>query len=152
MNSKIFRIVSVVILIMCMVTIFLFSNENRDKSTSTSVNVTREIVGTVSSSSNANRIAFDYFNVIRKSAHFLEYFMLGILVINIISCYKVTNYKWIIASILLCMLYSVSDEVHQMYVPGRSCEVRDVIIDTIGSSTGIMFYYLISKKRRTKNI
>ena len=42
------------------------------------------------------------------------------------------------------MLYALSDEVHQIYVPGRSCELRDVFIDTSGSIIGIIIYSLIN--------
>ena len=36
----------------------------------------------------------------------------------------------IITSILIGALYAVSDEIHQLFIVGRSCEIRDVIIDT----------------------
>ena len=35
-------------------------------------------------------------------------------------------------------LYAVTDEVHQYFVPGRSCELRDVLVDTSGALTGIL--------------
>ena len=39
------------------------------------------------------------------------------------------------------MLYSISDEIHQIFVPGRSCELLDVFIDTCGSLIGIISCY-----------
>jgi VanZ family protein len=45
--------------------------------------------------------------------------------------------------LLICLLTAMSDEFHQLYVPGRSAEVRDVLIDLAGSAVGVMvvFYF-----------
>ncbi len=74
--------------------------------------------------------------IIRKSAHFFEYLILGILVYNLIKNYKINNH--LILSIIICFLYASSDEFHQLFVPGRSCQILDILIDTIGSFTGII--------------
>ena len=96
--------------------------------------------------SKVNNITHDYFNEVRKSAHFIEFFILGLLVINVVKDYYKINYKYLIICILFCLIYSISDEVHQIYVLGRSCRIKDVIIDTIGSSIGVIIYYLIYKR------
>ena len=80
--------------------------------------------------------------IIRKLAHFIEYFILGILVINFITRY----HKKIIIAILLCIIYATSDEIHQIFVPGRSCQIIDIMIDSLGSIMGIYLYKLITKK------
>ena len=82
---------------------------------------------------------------VRKSAHFFLYFVLGILIINLFKSFELFNYKTILLAILLCFLYACSDEIHQLFIKGRSCEVRDILIDTIGSLSGISVYYLFSK-------
>ena len=46
------------------------------------------------------------------------------------------------------MKFLISDEVHQIYVPGRSCELRDVFIDTSGGFFGSLVYKLIYDRRR----
>ena len=74
--------------------------------------------------------------IIRKLAHFIEYFILGILVINFITRYD----KKIIIAILLCIIYATSDEIHQIFVPGRSCQIIDIMIDSLGSIMGIYLY------------
>jgi VanZ family protein len=38
--------------------------------------------------------------------------------------------------LLICLLTSIFDEFHQLYVPGRSAEIRDVLIDLAGSAVG----------------
>jgi VanZ family protein len=39
-------------------------------------------------------------------------------------------------------LYAASDEFHQLFVPGRSGEVKDVLIDSAGAVTGALLFYL----------
>ena len=36
------------------------------------------------------------------------------------------------------ILYAISDEIHQYFVPGRSAEIRDVLIDVLGANIGIL--------------
>lgn len=48
-------------------------------------------------------------------------------------------------SILLSFLYACTDEIHQIFVPGRSAQFRDVLIDTLGASFGTLIAYLIVK-------
>ena len=75
---------------------------------------------------------------VRKAAHFTIYLILGILIMLLMSEYNISNKKQIFISILICFLYSVSDEVHQLFVFGRSGEIKDVFIDTTGSILGIL--------------
>ena len=84
---------------------------------------------------------------VRKSAHFLIYLFLEISILWYLSeFYTITIRGYIIAT-LLTFIYACSDEFHQLFVSGRSGEVLDVFIDTIGGSVGAFFYSL----RRIKN-
>ena len=145
------KIINTSLLLICMISIFLFSCQDRDSSTNTSVETTKVVVSTVSreniDSTKVNDISNNIFYIIRKSAHFIEFFILGLLVINVVKDYYKINYKYLIICVLFCLIYSISDEVHQIYVLGRSCQIKDVIIDTIGSGVGIMIYYLIGRKQ-----
>lgn len=50
---------------------------------------------------------------------------------------------------LVCVLYATSDEIHQLFVPGRSCQIGDIAIDAAGAAAGIvLILLLISVKRR----
>mgnify|MGYP001948405098 CR=1 FL=1 len=53
----------------------------------------------------------------------------------------------ILLSIFLAFLYACSDEVHQLFVAGRSGQVSDVLLDTIGASVGVGLYYLLFRKK-----
>ena len=143
--NKIIKIINIVLLLVCMIGIFLFSSEDRDTSTNTSIETTKKVVSVVSNDEDTStKIAKDYFNEVRKSAHLIEYFCLGILAINVLKDYHKINIWMILICIVFCMLYALSDEIHQIYVPGRSCELRDIFIDTSGSIIGIIIYSLIN--------
>jgi len=90
-----------------------------------------------------NSYAVDFF--FKKSAHFIEYGILSILI------YRAT--KNLKLSIILSILYAASDEFHQSFVPGREPRVRDVIIDAVGSVTGVLIWnklYLKTKLKQSK--
>jgi len=76
---------------------------------------------------------------VRKLAHFSVYAVLGIVIyLNLVQYAQMEKVR-IPYSILLLMFYAASDEVHQNFVPGRSMELRDVMIDTAGGMSGILF-------------
>lgn len=80
---------------------------------------------------------------IRKSAHFIAYFILGFLVIHSCRLFLHQPILAILTSFVVTVIYAISDEFHQRFIPGRSGEVRDVFIDSAGSFTGIFTYVLI---------
>ena len=87
---------------------------------------------------------------VRKCAHFLLYLFLDIWVLWFLSeFYKLTIKEYIIAT-LITFIYACSDEFHQLFVSGRSGEVLDVCIDTIGGCVGALFYYLRRRKYEQK--
>jgi VanZ family protein len=45
-------------------------------------------------------------------------------------------WKLVIFTVLFCLFYGLTDELHQLFVPGRSCSGFDIMIDTLGSSLG----------------
>lgn len=87
--------------------------------------------------------------VIRKCAHFLEYAILGILFYNVLKMYF-ENKKLMILCVLFCMFYAITDELHQLFVPGREGALRDVIIDTCGGSFGTIINNILYKETHHK--
>lgn len=83
---------------------------------------------------------------VRKGAHIGVYFVLGILICSFISEFMIVNYKTIILAIIITFLYACSDEVHQLMIAGRSGQISDVIIDTIGASVGVISFSFIVRK------
>lgn len=75
-------------------------------------------------------------------AHFLEYAILGLLLSAAFGIGK----KNILLVILAASLYGVSDELHQLFVPGRVASIYDVATDMVGSAVGS--FSALSLKRR----
>ncbi len=124
-----------------MLVIFLMSNEIAGTSSSRS----DEIVRTIQSlgvSVPSDLLTF----LVRKAAHISAYFVLGILLFNLLKEYGLVVKKVIFISIAIAMLYACTDELHQMFVPGRSGEVRDVLIDAAGAAVGVVVYAALSSR------
>lgn len=96
--------------------------------------------------------------VLRKIAHFSQFALLSFLCYN--AFYQTRKKKRLSAvlPVALSILYAVSDEIHQIFVPGRACELFDMGIDALGCLTGGLCFFLlvrillsIRKKRNTKS-
>ena len=81
--------------------------------------------------------------IIRKGAHLSIYTLVGILIMSFISTYKLhLKYKFSI-SILVGLIYAISDEIHQSFIPERTASPIDVGIDTFGVFLGIIIVLII---------
>src|SRR5699024_5961572 len=87
-------------------------------------------------------------HLFRKRAHFIAYLILGMLCFNALKNSYPHAVKSATLAFLICILYAISDESHQLFIPGRSGEVRDVFIDSLGSITGISIYYMIAQLKK----
>ena len=86
--------------------------------------------------------------LVRKTAHFTEYAILGSLFfLNLKSWQrpKSSTSMNILLSLIFSFLYACTDELHQIFVPGRSAQFRDILIDTLGASFGATITYLTIK-------
>ncbi len=74
-------------------------------------------------------------HVIRKTAHFVEYFIFSLLVLRAIRAGRQdTRLRWALAAIAIVAGYASLDEFHQSFVPGRTPAVSDVLLDTTGGT------------------
>lgn len=80
---------------------------------------------------------------VRKCAHFTAYGILGFLSWFALFDIK-TKLRYSIA-VGFSFLYACSDEIHQYFVPGRSNEIRDILIDTAGAMLGALIAFGITK-------
>lgn len=150
------KIISTILLIVWLVIIFLFSSDDAVKSTNKSDNVVKsaivlkdKITNTKTSKNKIKVLCKKYQKIVRKTAHFTEYLVLGILCIYCLSNY--THKRLIITSILFCILYAFSDEIHQMFISGRSGQIIDVLIDSSGAIIGIYLFSIIRNCRNKAN-
>lgn len=149
MSRKLIRIISWISVLLHLGLIFYFSSKPAVQSKELSGNVTEIVIQTVQRVA-PNKVAeLDVrilHHLIRKNAHFFSYLVLGILVLNALKRNGVYGFKGIMIAFLICVLYAISDEVHQTFISGRSGEVRDVIIDSAGAAVGILGYLGVSRK------
>lgn len=148
-------------LILLMGTIFAFSMQPGKKSTQTSEEVTGQIIKILPGGSNMeNELPEKIFKKInfyvRKSAHFVCYFLLGVFATLAMHYTKFPAWKKVLIALLICLLFAASDEFHQLFVPGRSGELRDVCLDFAGSAVGTAltcgFFYLSKKQKQKREI
>ena len=84
--------------------------------------------------------------IIRKNAHAFEYIILAMLICNAFFINKFKGRGAIVYVLFMCLLYAVTDEFHQLFVPGRTSLVSDVMIDFTGAIIGLgLFYFLYYK-------
>ncbi len=70
--------------------------------------------------------------------HFSVYFVLAILVWWVLGGFGLDGRpRWLMA-LALAVLYGVSDEWHQSFVPGRTPDVFDVLVDALGAACGLI--------------
>ncbi|MFH1888730.1 MAG: VanZ family protein [Candidatus Omnitrophota bacterium] len=86
--------------------------------------------------------------ILRKLAHISEYFVLVALLYRALkdTFSKLTPFYLFAISFTASFLYAVSDEIHQLYVFGRSCSSRDLAFDTLG----IIIFFITLKFRKAK--
>ena len=87
---------------------------------------------------------------VREIAHFAEYAILFILVFFAAGSFAGGYVKTSMISLFICFVYAISDELHQFFVQGRSCEVKDIIFDTVGALTAMLFIMVIKLKSAVK--
>ena len=78
--------------------------------------------------------------LVRKGAHIFAYFVLGILTFNALWRVDLSKLKFnypVGLSIIVCTLYAASDEFHQLFIIGRSGELRDIMIDSCAATIGV---------------
>lgn len=75
--------------------------------------------------------------LIRKSAHFSEYFILSVLLFRAFrgNLSRRWSLRWTILALIISALFAMLDEFHQSFIAYRTSSLFDVIIDILGSFT-----------------
>lgn len=160
--------------IIWMVVIFVFSNKDADASGKQSgfwgMALGRIVYSDFDEWPEEDRMAFaervDF--PIRKAAHATEYAVLGFLLAGAFGDSVERRWRrltagqveqkgatrpqmeWFIGVIVVwafASLYGVTDEIHQSFVPGRACQVRDMVIDSAGALIGVVIGKKLGNKR-----
>jgi VanZ family protein len=91
--------------------------------------------------------------LIRKLAHLSEYFIFGFLVSYVLQKRSaLMSVRQISLAIPLGIIYAISDELHQSFVPSRTASAMDVLLDTIGFICGSVCFYTSVLIRQAKTL
>lgn len=146
-QSNLKKIITFIFIIIWAIIVFYFSNQESTKSSKLSGGVTKVVIEVFKIPEKVTVKQQETMEtVIRKLAHFSIYTLGGILIISHINLYKITLKKKLIISLVIGICYAITDEMHQLFIVGRSGEIRDVIIDSIGVSCGITIGIIIFTK------
>lgn len=153
MKKKYIKIVFEIFLFVWMIIVFIFSNQPAEKSSNTSGNTIKTIINIFPNIRNLEenekeQIVSNLQPIVRKLAHFSIYTLGGILIYNFINTYDIENKRKMIYSFIIGGGYAITDELHQLFILGRSCEFRDVCIDSSGVLFGICIIFLSIKLKK----
>lgn len=146
-------ILNIIFIIIWLFIIFSFSAEDATKSEHRSDEVIINAVETITREeipeNQRQKIIDEYIVIVRKSAHFFLYFILAIIVFILYKRIFGLNSKSFIYTIIFCFIYACSDEIHQLFINGRTARIFDIFVDTSGAllSTTILtlIFYLKNK-------
>ena len=161
MNKK--AIIFLILVILWMGLIFYMSSFNASNSDSNSRGIVSYIIAKYDEITHADKDTIEYHqspeflyqanHIFRKLCHFTEYFILGLLLIGFfLSLDKFTLLKCYLLSLFITIIYSMSDELHQTFIEGRSGQISDVLLDTLGGivSISIVTYIAYLRKKKIK--
>lgn len=152
MKLKCFRIISVALLLGWMTMIFFLSNETAVDSSQTSGGFSEVLLSLFYppfrgfSAEQKLELIESISGIVRKTAHFTIYGLLGVFAMLAVLSYRCISYAG--RSILawgICIIYAAFDEWHQTFIDGRSGELRDVIIDSCGALLFILIFRIVYK-------
>ncbi len=146
--------------LLIMLVIFSFSSKPADVSGENSLNIANYVM-TIYEKITDTQVEEEYRterllnldHYIRKSSHFIEYAILAAAYGLPLWISGIRGRKLWLWSVLLAAAYALSDEFHQRFIPGRSGELKDVLLDSFGAAFGatIFIAVTIALKHRNKN-
>ena len=157
MKNKAIRYISLFLLILVMGVIFYFSAQPADVSDETSGGVVQKLLSIIYPHfNNFDRLAQEDIIItlilpVRALAHFSEFSLLGAVLFVFLSTFSGVLYnRRSLFTFLFGLIYAVSDELHQLFVPGRACQILDVAVDIFGVFTAIILCLMLSRIWRRK--
>lgn len=119
------RIISVIFTILIAAEIFFFSSK--------------------SSSPGAGGISF-----LPVIYHFVVFFLFNFFLLASIEGNRKLKISYVIIAFAFSVIYAISDEFHQSFVPGRDASINDILTDSAGIIFSSVIYFFINKKRKIK--
>ena len=144
------KIILWILVIIWMVVIFYFSSQNAIESTNNSRAIinSAKIIDKYQTTENKKEEMIEKADLyFREFAHACEFLILSIFICLLLKNYNLKSKKILIISILICLIYSCIDEFHQLFVHGRSFELKDILLDNIGSVIGNTIFYIFNRRK-----
>lgn len=79
-------------------------------------------------------------------AHFVEFGVFGILLYRAFLL-RQPGLRAAVLSVLVASLYGITDELHQLFVPGRMTDPLDWLADTAGAATAVALAFYLARSR-----
>lgn len=154
MKKSVLLICILILTVGWMLLIFGFSSQSGTESGGLSALLSEPITKLLirfadDSSTEAESALFSRVDIgVRKIAHFTEYAILGGLLVLL---FRIRRVRMIWLPWLIGTLYAVTDEWHQSFSPGRSCDPKDVLIDACGVLIGVLISFTLLQRWRKKH-
>jgi VanZ family protein len=128
---------------------FIFIASTNNLSASNTGRILRPLLLWLFPSISEERLVLVHF-LVRKLAHFTEYAILGLLAARAFlgSGRRSLRKSWLLLSLLLVILYALSDEFHQLFVPSRTGSIYDSLIDMSGGTAALLLLALWRKVKK----
>ena len=158
--NKTLKWILIVLLILVMAFIFIMSAQNARKSTDESRGVGRMIGRILHRDFDewdpSDQLAYvrKIDGTVRRFGHFTEFTLLGAVLHLVLTVWGVKEKIALPVSLGAGVLYSLTDEFHQLFVEGRSFEFSDILLDSAGVAIGALVVWIIvtavARKREKK--
>ncbi len=147
MNYKLY--LSWILVIIWMVVIYSFSAQSANESELLSSGITDwtiQLLNRVLPNLNIETLHL----IIRQLAHLIIFLILGVLLLNALNQSDSNERVNFVLALLISLIYAISDEIHQIYVPGRVGQIYDVLVDFLGSLIGIKIFIIYNNFKKNR--
>lgn len=147
--------------LLCMLTIFILSAQPAPVSDGNSKGILQHIVEFVVKVTGTNipdqqkiQLVGRINSSARELMHAVVYFVLGIFAQLTVMGFIDKKLLSGLYTLLFCVAYGISDEIHQLFVPGRAFQLFDIAMDTAGAALAVLLVIMIKsiiyRKRQSK--
>lgn len=137
-----------IICVACIIFIFFNSSQEYSASNVRSMNIVVAISKTRIGQFILSHISIQNLDlIVRKVAHVFEFFLLGIILCNVLDYLKIEDKNIIIYSLFIILFIATLDEFFQLFIEDRTSSVKDVLIDFSGGIIANILYFIFSMPR-----
>jgi VanZ family protein len=144
-------------MLLCMLAIYLLSAQSASYSNGNSKGIVTCVVETTLKLTKLGITETEKWKLIdsinsiaRDYMHGVVFLVLGLLVQNAVTQSGTKGMKASAIALAICVIYGITDETHQLFVPGRAFQISDLAMDSIGSIIGISTVWFLYSRVRIK--